>query len=127
MAGEKILVVDDTKIVCLGFQKELTREGYEVDYVLSGEEALGKVRSKEYDLIFMDMVMPGGMDGITTCRAIKEIKPDVILVFMTGKLDKDLTSKEAEFTKAGGKVYYLYKPFSEGEILEVTQKALAER
>ena len=86
------------------------------------------VKSKKYDLIFIDLVMPG-MDGVETCRAIKKISPASILVFMTGKVGGhvDPIFKEVEFVNAGGKDYYLYKPFLAGEILAVTKKALKER
>jgi hypothetical protein len=46
---------------------------------------------------------------------------------MTGHVDKETIFREIEFTKVGGKIYYLYKPFVEGEILDVTRKALTER
>jgi len=123
---KQILVVDDEKIIGTAFKRELGREGYEVDSVLSGEEALEIVKLKKYALIFVDLIMPG-MDGIQTCRAIKEISPDSIIVFMTGRIDKGTIFKEIEFTRAGGKVYYLYKPFLEGELLEVTRKALGDK
>jgi len=126
MAGEKILVVDDEKIVGTAFKRELGREGFEVDSVLDGEHALEMAKVKKYDLIFVDMVMPG-IDGIQTCGALKEISPDSTIIFMTGYVDKETIFREIEFTRAGGKVYYLYKPFVEGEILEVTRKALTEK
>ena len=126
MAGEKILVIDDEKIVCTAFERELGRAGYKVDSALDGMEATVKVRSEKYDLIFIDMVMPV-MNGIQTCKAIKEISPDSIQIFMTGHVDKETIWNEIEFTKAGGKVYYLYKPFGDHEILDVVKQALAEK
>ncbi len=122
----KILVIDDEKIVRTAFERELGREGYKVDSASDGMEAILKVRSEKYDLIFIDMVMPV-MDGIQTCKAIKEASPDSIQIFMTGKVDKETIWNEIEFTKAGGKVYYLYKPFGDNEILDVIKKALAEK
>jgi DNA-binding response OmpR family regulator len=126
MAGEKILVVDDEKIVGTAFKRELERENYEVDSALDGEKAREMAKLKKYDLIFVDLIMPG-MDGVQTCKILKDISPDSTIIFMTGRIDKDTIFKEIEFCKAGGKVYYLYKPFGEGEILSVTRKALAEK
>lgn len=123
MSAEKILVVDDEPIIGIAFQRELGEKGYDVDSVLSGEEALKAVKQKKYDIIFIDKVMPG-MDGIETCRKIKYISPDSIAIFMTGLFDKENILKEAQFVAAGGRTYYLYKPFSQGELLEVIQKAL---
>ncbi len=122
----KILVIDDEKIVRTAFERELGREGYKVDSASDGMEAILKVRSEKYDLIFIDMVIPV-MDGIQTCKAIKEASPDSIQIFMTGKVDMETIWNEIEFTKAGGKVYYLYKPFGDNEILDVIKKALAEK
>lgn len=127
MAGEKILVIDDEKIVCTSFERALGDAGYEVDSALSSEAALRKVEKKEYDVIFIDYVLPGDTDGVKVCKAIKEISPDSIAVFMTGKFDKDTTWKEVSFIEAGGKTYSLYKPFASGEILKITKQALTER
>ena len=122
----RVLVVDDEEITHVFFKKELERAGYEVERALSGEEALEKVRAATYDVIFIDAIMPGA-DGVETCRLIKKMNPDSVLIFMTGKLRPDPILKEAAFLQAGGKVYSLYKPFADGEILEITQKALAEK
>jgi len=78
---------------------------------------------KRYDIIFIDLVMPE-MNGIETCKAIKKVSPDSIPIFFTGKISTDINDKEIEFMNAGGEVYYLYKPFEEGVILETARKAL---
>jgi len=72
------------------------------------------------------MVMPG-MNGIEACKKLKETSPDTILIFMTGRVDKDVIYKELDFQRAGGKVYFLYKPFLKDEIYEVIEMALAEK
>lgn len=123
MINKRILVVDDVELVCTAFQRELSQAGFEVDSALSGEEAVKKAKEKKYDLVFIDMIMPG-MDGVQTCSALKEISPDSVLVFMTGKIDENTIYREVEFSKSGGESYYLYKPFAEGEILNVAKKAL---
>jgi DNA-binding response OmpR family regulator len=126
MASERILVVDDADIVCIGLKEELGREGYRVDYALSCDEAVRKVRARKYDVIFVDLVMPG-KDGIQTCREIRAIRPESKVVFITGQISNGLEEKEKDFMEAGGRIYYLYKPFSEGEILEATRKILSDR
>lgn len=124
MAEKRVLVVDDVEIVFSAFKEELEKEGFRVDTALSGEAALQKASREQYDVIYIDMVMPG-MDGVETCRAIKDISPASRLVAMTGQIYSGLANKELEFVKAGGKIYYLYKPFQSGEILQVTKKALS--
>ncbi len=126
MSGNKILVVDDVEIVFSAFKMELEKEGYDVDTALSGEIAIKMVALKKYDVIFIDLVMPG-MDGIKTCQTLKEISPESTLIAMTGQIYRGLADKEMEFVKAGGKVYFLYKPFQSGEILQVTKEALSNK
>ncbi len=125
MAAENILVVDDEEIIGIGFDRLLVKKGYYVDSVLSGGEAVKAVTLKKYDLVFIDKMMPG-MDGIETCREIKKLSPDSVCIFMTGLLDKENIMKEMAFVDAGGPTYYLYKPFSDGEIEEVIRKALKD-
>lgn len=126
MAGKNVLVIDDVEIVFSAFINELEKEGFDVDTALSGEVALKMAELKKYDLIFVDLIMPG-MDGIQTCRNLKAINPDSTLVAMTGQIYRGLADRELEFVKAGGKVYFLYKPFQTGEILQVAREALSNR
>jgi CheY-like chemotaxis protein len=125
MAGESILVVDDEPLIGTAFKRELSQKGYNVDCVLSGEEAVKAATQKKYHIGLIDKDMPG-MDGIETCRQIKKISPDSILIFMTGLFDKQNIVKEQQFVEAGGRTYYLYKPFAQGEVQEVILKALSE-
>ena len=69
----------------------------------------------------------GRSNGIEACREIKKLSPDSIAIFMTGQFDKTNIIKEAQFVDAGGRTFYLYKPFAAGELLEVIQKALSEK
>lgn len=126
MSGERILVVDDEALIGIAFEREFSDKGYHVDYVLSGEEALRAVKEKDYDIVFIDKNLPG-MDGIETCREIKKIAPALIAIFMTGAFDKDNILKEQQFVEAGGRTFYLYKPFARGEVHEVIQQVLIKR
>ena len=125
MKKVKILVVDDVKIVGLAFVEELEPAGCKVELAANGEEAIIKAKNNKYDIVFIDYIMPG-LNGIETCKEILKLQPDCIPIFMTGKVSDRTIEKEIEFQKVGGKVYYLYKPFSEGELLETTKKALQE-
>ncbi len=125
MSALKILVADDESIIGTMFKRELESKGHNVDVVLNGAEALKLVSSNGYDLVFMDIVMPG-MDGIETSKEIKKICPELMVALMTGKIDRDTVNKEAEFVSAGGRVF-LYKPFSEDEMNSVIQEALEKK
>lgn len=124
MPTKRILIVDDEKLVCIALTKELEEEGYLVDSVTSGLEAIRQVKVKTYDLAFVDLVMPG-LDGAQTCQKIKEISPETEIVCFTGTYDTRLIKRQMDFITAGGRVYFLYKPFKEGYILKTVQKALA--
>lgn len=125
MERQRILVVDDEKLIGIALTQELEAEGYHVESVLSGEEAIEKVKVRFYDLIFVDLVMPG-LDGATTCQKIKVISPKTEIVCFTGTYDQQLIARQMEFIAAGGRLYFLYKPFKEGYILKTVQKALAK-
>jgi CheY-like chemotaxis protein len=122
----RILVVDDEEQVHYIFKINLKYEGYQLDCVFSGEEALKAVKAKKYDLVFIDKIMPG-MDGVETCREVKKASPGSIAIFMTGSFDNESTGKELQFLAAGGKTYYLYKPFVLGELQEVIKNALKDK
>ena len=124
MSQKTILVVDDSAIDCAFLEEVLGEAGYEVDTASTGEEALEKVRAKEYNLIFIDHALPC-MDGVQLCEKIKKLSPKSVPLYMTGKIrGEDLVRGEVAFSQAGGKVYQLYKPFSSEEILEAARKAL---
>lgn len=126
MAGEKILIVDDERIINIAFQRELGQSGFEVDSAESGQEAIEKAKTKNYDIIFIDMVMPG-MDGIDTCRAIKKIAPASKMVLITGQIFQDLSEKEEQLTKGNEKIHHFLKPFEKGEVLKITREVLSKR
>ena len=62
----KILVVEDEPTIAIGLQDDLEMEGYEVDAVSDGETALRKAIEEVYDLILLDVMLPG-KDGFTVC------------------------------------------------------------
>lgn len=124
MSPEQILVIDDDEIVREVVSRELSEGGYEVDTASSGEEAVEKVKFKQYNLVFVDWKLPV-MDGVATCREIKKLRPKAELVFFTGNLNPELIRQEVAFMEAGGKVYFLYKPFVEGELLRTARSVLS--
>ena len=70
MAKERILVVDDEADILELVRYNLSREGYHVTGTLTGEDALRKVRSDRFDLIVLDLMLPG-MDGLTFTKTLK--------------------------------------------------------
>ena len=123
MENINVLIVDDEPIVCRALERDLSEEGYLVQSAATGEEAIEKCKAEQYDLIFVDYVLPD-TNGVSLCTCIKAICPEAELVFMTGCVNDDIVDIEMKFCEAGGKNYYLYKPFSEGEIVEVAKKVI---
>ena len=70
MAKEKILVVDDEEDILELVRYNLSREGYQVVGTLSGEEALREARTEAYDLIVLDLMLPG-IDGLEVTKKLK--------------------------------------------------------
>jgi len=138
---KKILYVDDERDLA-----ELTKLNieetklYEVDIAFSGKEAIEKVKSQAYNLIFVDFIMPE-LNGVQTCKAIRDLDSNVPLVIISAKLNSlDNTDWECEcycgednkayiikrenIREIIGNVSYMHKPFSQTEILESIAKAL---
>lgn len=124
MPVKRIMVVDDEKIVCFAFEKQLGSAGYEVKGFLSGKEAVEAARNERFDLAFVDLWMPG-LSGVETCKGLKKVSPDLEVVMISGRPD-GFSGNEGEFMKVGGLDFFLYKPFSEGQLLDVVRKVLKE-
>lgn len=121
----KILVVDDVSIIRTSLKRELEEAGYEAAVAQDGQQALVMTQETAYDIVLLDLMMPG-MDGVETCRRLHAAHPEIILILMTGNLESSVRKMEEEFLRSGGKIYYLYKPFHEGEVIDIVGKALKE-
>lgn len=108
-----ILIVDDVPKNIQLVAKFLTREGYMLYFAQSGETALKQVETRNFDLILLDVMMPG-MDGFEVCRRIKEMEnsKDIPVIFLTAKTDDDAIGKGFQL----GGVDYLTKPFNPTEL-----------
>lgn len=126
MGDDRILIVDDESIICYALTQELEREGYKADHATSGEEALDSIRKNDYSIIFVDFVMPG-VDGIKVCKEVKKIRPEAIVVFMTGRADKSTIYDEMDFMERGGEIACLHKPFFENEIVDTVKELLKNK
>jgi len=93
MKNARILVVDDEENIRLLFKEELEDEGFEVDLASNGFEALDKLKQGRFDLVVLDIKMPG-MDGIQALNEIKNANKDqlVILCSAYGEFKQDFSS-----------------------------------
>ena len=101
MAKAKILVVEDKKIIQRDIQNRLKGLGYLVPAVASsGKEALEKARETQPDLVLMDIVLKGEMDGVTAAKYIHD-QLHIPVVYLTAYSDED-TLKRAKITEPFG-------------------------
>ncbi|MGY4382992.1 PAS domain S-box-containing protein [Pedobacter sp. UYP24] len=117
-AGKSILVVDDNEINILIANRILSKWGFVFDSAHSGQEAIQKVMRKEYDLIFMDIKMPG-IDGYETTAIIRELPGNyhqqVPIIALTAST---LSADYIKF-KESGMNGHLLKPFKPEEIKRI--------
>lgn len=118
----KILVVDDEPAVCKSCYSILTREGWEVDTVLSAEEALKNMKEKEYDVVVTDMMMPK-ISGMDLLKTIKQKTPELSVIMITGYA----TIKTAVMAIKLGAFDYIPKPFTPEELSSVTARAIERK
>ncbi|WP_316811357.1 ATP-binding protein [Pedobacter heparinus] len=116
--GKKILIVDDNEVNLLIARRVLGKFDLEMDFALSGEEALEMVQKNVYDLLFMDIKMPG-MDGFETTRCIRKLDGSyfgtVPIIALTAST---LNNEHARFRESGMNGHIL-KPFKPEEIRDM--------
>lgn len=117
----RTLVVDDERPIRLLMEMELPRAGYVVTCAGSGEEALEQVRTREFDVILLDLKMPG-IGGMEALRHIRDSGTSAEVVILTGHPDVDSAIQAMKL----GAYDYLTKPFKLAELEEVLRRA-AER
>jgi PAS domain S-box-containing protein len=106
-SGESILVVDDVKEQREVAGSMLTRLGYRVEAVSSGEEAIAYLKASKADLIVLDMIMDPGMDGLETYRRVLAINPKQKAIIVSGFSETERVKKALEL----GAGAYVRKPY----------------
>jgi DNA-binding NtrC family response regulator len=117
-----ILIVDDNASLCRTMSLVLERRGYEVTMAGEGAKAIQLVNERPFDIIFMDIKMPA-MDGVDTYKRVKKIRPDAIVVMMTGYAVEDLV-QEALREGAYGVVY---KPLDMDRVVALIERTKEAR
>ncbi len=115
----RILVVDDEMIVREALSNYLREDGYEAIAVESGEEALKKVESERWNILFVDFKMPG-MDGLEVLREVKKITSDLPVIIITAYATID----SAVQAMKDGAYDYVVKPFDPEAIALLVEKVV---
>ena len=119
---EKILIVDDEKIVRESLYHWFEEDNYEVDTAEDGETALQKYEKGKYDILLVDMKMPG-MSGLDLLTKVKEIDKDALVILITA-----FASVPTAITALkNGAFDYITKPVDPDELAHIVNKALEQR
>ncbi len=122
MKKTNILVVDDLRSMRLTLGGILEDEGHKVVTVENGYQAIESVRECHFDVIFMDIKMPG-IDGVQTFREVKKIDPKAVVIMMTAYSVEDLVKEALE----EGAYAIIYKPFDIDRIIVIIEELLREK
>lgn len=115
-----VLIVDDEETIGLGISEILKDEGFEAAYVVNGDDAIEAVKEKPYNIVFMDIVMPG-MNGLETFREIKKFNPGAVVILFTGYF-RDAEQVIAEGVREGMIDEFIRKPYFAEEIVRSARK-----
>jgi len=119
--GKDILVIDDEPVVCNSLRRILGRRGHRVDQALVPDEGLEKIGANKYDLVLLDLRMPG-KDGLEVLSTIKQRWPATKVIIVTGFASIE---SAIEATRRGAS-QYIAKPFTPEEVTRATAAVLEE-
>jgi len=122
MPSDRVLLVDDEEAFVEALGKRLNRRGLHVETCNSGEDAVAKAERHAFDVIVLDLAMPG-MDGIETLKRLQKVDPDLQIILLTGH---GSVGKAVEATKLGA-MDFLQKPASFSDLLELIHQAGVRR
>ena len=122
MTGSRILLIDDEVVFTNNMTKLLTTRGYRVTAVNSGDSAVRTLQDQGFDVIVLDLKMPG-MDGITTLKEIKKLDSFAEVLILTGHGSMDTAFKAIEM----GAYDYVTKPCEIAELVAKIEAAHARK
>ena len=108
-----ILLVEDEAAIAAFVQTALEREGFAVEVIEDGQQALARVKQALPDLIILDLMLPGGVDGLELCRAIRRMPTYVPIIMLTAR-DEDMDKVVGLELGADD---YITKPFNTRELI----------
>jgi len=118
----RILIADDEQSIRFLLREVMRREGYDVEVVDNGEHAVQMVRENYFDLVIMDLRMPG-MDGMQAMKEMRQIRPNLVVVIITAHGNNELAIEAMR----QGAYDYFNKPFELDEMRIVVRRALEKQ
>jgi DNA-binding NtrC family response regulator len=122
MDQDRVLLVDDEEEFVRALAKRLKVRGLNVEVSGDGESALEKVKQSDFDVIVLDLAMPG-IDGLETLKRLREVNPDLQVILLTGHG----TIKSGVEAMKEGATDFLEKPAEFPELLAKIREASARR
>jgi len=122
MANEKILVIDDERLIVELMEDILKKEGYIVKGFTDGEDALKCVLEEKFDLVLVDLKMPK-IDGIEVLKKIKEVSPQTEVIIVTAYATIDTAVESIKL----GAYDYITKPFDIDNLLQKLKRCLEKK
>ena len=122
MSGKNVLVIDDERAVRRSFKLALEDTSYNVSTAECGEKGVEAVENGDFQLIFLDLKMPG-MNGVQTLTAIRKMKPDLPVYIVTA-FHKEFLTELDDARKEGLQFQLLRKPIGNVEIQTLAQSVL---
>jgi len=119
----RILVADDDPVILRLLEVNFTLEGFEVELAGRGEEALDKAQEGGFDLILLDVMMPG-LDGWQVCERLKAdpLTADIPVVFLSARTQEQDRARGFGL----GVAAYVTKPFDPDELIELARKLVSQ-
>ena len=119
MKDKAVLIVDDEKNILLTVSQSLETLHLEMDTAMNGEDALAKLKGRDFGLILLDLRMPG-MDGMEVLRQVRGIRPDIRIIIITAYGTIELAVEAMRL----GAVDFIQKPFTPEEIRDLVSRVL---
>jgi len=122
MTNVKLLLVDDEARFVETLSKRLTARGYDVEGALSGPEALARLGARPFDVVLLDVWMPG-MDGLEVLKQIRRLHPSVRVVLVSGNAS---ITAAVEGIRLGA-TDYLLKPVEIEDVMAKVEEAFEKK
>ncbi len=119
MARMRVLLVDDEEELVSTLEERLALRDIDVEYVLSGDQALNRIKEKDYDIVLLDVMMPG-MNGMDVLVNIRRLRPETQIILLTGLSD----AKDCENSLKHGAFDYIVKPVRIDTLIQKMHEAM---